>query len=122
MTDNQRALYHQQEATSRQSLKALADEAESKKQAKSTRRKRDRDDLEIDTGPAAKASGDNGSNVLMKLRKAASHPLLFRTLYDDQKIKKLAKDLMQEPEYMDKEYIYLVEDMQVGGDAHDLFP
>ncbi len=34
---------------------------------------------------------DSASNILMELRKAANHPLLRRTLYDDEKLEKMAR-------------------------------
>jgi SWI/SNF-related matrix-associated actin-dependent regulator of chromatin subfamily A containing DEAD/H box 1 len=53
---------------------------------------------------AARASGDlsttrDANNVLMQLRKAASHPLLFRKIYTDAKLKTMAKDIMKEPKF-----------------------
>ncbi|EJD02713.1 uncharacterized protein FOMMEDRAFT_122741 [Fomitiporia mediterranea MF3/22] len=41
----------------------------------------------------------NSSNVLMDLRKAALHPMLFRVHYTDAKISILARLLMKEPDY-----------------------
>lgn len=35
------------------------------------------------------------SNIIMQLRKAANHPLLIRSLYNDQKIKEMAKLIMK---------------------------
>jgi len=70
--------------------------------------------LEIDNGPqVAKKVGDSGSNVLMNLRKAASHPLLFRTHYNDALLRVLAKDIMKEPEHMTGDYNLIIEDMEV---------
>ena len=43
-------------------------------------------------------------NVLMQLRKAASHPLLFRRIYDDGRIKKMSKDIMAEEKYSTPEH------------------
>jgi SWI/SNF-related matrix-associated actin-dependent regulator of chromatin subfamily A containing DEAD/H box 1 len=41
----------------------------------------------------------DGNNVLMQLRKAANHPLLFRRLYTDSKINKMAKEIMNEEKF-----------------------
>jgi len=60
---------------------------------------------------------DQSTNVLMDLRKAASHPMLFRRLFDDSVVKTLAKQCMKEPEFMDSNYNYIVEDMEVMTDA-----
>lgn len=60
----------------------------------------------------------NNTNLLMQLRKAAIHPLLFRRIYNDDTIRKMAKDVMKEPQYCDglhnEEYIR--EDMGVMND------
>ncbi|CAK9437462.1 uncharacterized protein LODBEIA_P18400 [Lodderomyces beijingensis] len=56
------------------------------------------------------------SNVLMQLRKAALHPLLFRVIYDDKKLKNMAKAIMGEPEYMEANQTYIYEDMTVMSD------
>ena len=56
----------------------------------------------------ARARGEiparDGYNVLMQLRKAASHPLLFRRVYDDAKNKKMSKDIMKEQKYNTPEH------------------
>ncbi|KAI5962672.1 FUN30 [Candida pseudojiufengensis] len=56
------------------------------------------------------------SNVLMQLRKAALHPLLFRQQYTDDKLKKMAKAIMNEPEYVEANETFIFEDMQVMSD------
>lgn len=56
------------------------------------------------------------SNVLMQLRKAALHPLLFRVRYDDKKLKLMAKAIMNEPEYVEANETYIYEDMMVMSD------
>ncbi|KAG8900242.1 hypothetical protein FRB99_006173 [Tulasnella sp. 403] len=63
------------------------------------------------------SNGDTSSNVLMDLRKAACHPMLFRRLFDDGKIKLMAKHCLKEPEFCDSNYNYVVEDMEVMTDA-----
>ncbi|ODN80668.1 hypothetical protein L202_02845 [Cryptococcus amylolentus CBS 6039] len=65
-----------------------------------------------------KASGltTSGSNILMDLRKAASHPLLFRRLYDDARIKKLAKECLNTPSYCDSNLDYVIEDLEYMSD------
>ncbi|RKP32313.1 hypothetical protein METBISCDRAFT_12337 [Metschnikowia bicuspidata] len=56
------------------------------------------------------------SNVMMALRKAAMHPLLFRTIYTDDTIRTMANKIMNEPEYVSANRGYIVEDMQVMSD------
>ena len=71
----------------------------------------------------AKKVGDSGSNVLMNLRKAASHPLLFRTHYNDALLRVVAKDIMKEPEHMTGDYNLIIEDMEVSlGFVRSFFP
>jgi SWI/SNF-related matrix-associated actin-dependent regulator 1 of chromatin subfamily A len=53
---------------------------------------------------AARARGETDSkkdanNVLMQLRKAASHPLLFRKIYNDDKLKVLSKEIMKDDKF-----------------------
>lgn len=62
---------------------------------------------------------ENSSNVLMDLRKAASHPMLFRKLFDDQALTSIAKQLLKEPEFKKRGAVfeYIKEDMEVMTDA-----
>ncbi|KAG0205052.1 hypothetical protein BGX28_003216 [Mortierella sp. GBA30] len=53
------------------------------------------------------------ANVLMQLRKAADHPMLFRELYTEDKIKKMAKVITREIEFCDSRIDYIEEDMSV---------
>ncbi|CAO3631257.1 unnamed protein product [Cunninghamella blakesleeana] len=56
---------------------------------------------------------DKLRNTVMQLRKAADHPLLFRRLYNDDKIKQMAKTIMKEEKYWDADEHYIYEDMSV---------
>ncbi|ORZ17739.1 SNF2 family N-terminal domain-domain-containing protein [Absidia repens] len=56
------------------------------------------------------------SNIVMHLRKAADHPLLFRRIYDDDTIKQMAKEIMKEERYLDADEQYIYEDMEVMSD------
>ncbi|KAJ7579101.1 SNF2 family N-terminal domain-containing protein [Mycena floridula] len=49
--------------------------------------------------PKEKVYLENSSNVLMDLRKAASHPMLFRTLFTDEILTGMTKQLMKEPDF-----------------------
>lgn len=55
----------------------------------------------------------NSSNVLMDLRKAANHPLLFRRLFNDEKIEQMSKDCLKEIEFAMKDPKYIYEDMSI---------
>ena len=68
---------------------------------------------------AARARGeiparDVANNVLMQLRKAASHPLLFRRIYTDKKIRGMAREIMREEKYSTPEHSQdaIYEDME----------
>lgn len=56
----------------------------------------------------------NSSNILMDLRKAASHPLLFRRLYNEKRVEQIAKACLSSPQWCDSNYDYVVEDLEVG--------
>lgn len=60
------------------------------------------------------SSGANSSNILMELRKASLHPMLFRKLFDDAKINVMARHCLSEAEFAESNYDLVVEDMQVG--------
>ncbi|CCE84029.1 Piso0_004631 [Millerozyma farinosa CBS 7064] len=62
---------------------------------------------------ARKTQIPSSSNVVMSLRKAALHPLLFRTIYDDSMIEEMSKAIMKEPEYVSANKEYIIEDMKV---------
>ncbi|KAL5485428.1 FUN30 [Sanghuangporus weigelae] len=62
---------------------------------------------------------ENTSNVLMELRKAASHPMLFRTHFTDDKLTSLTRVLLKEPDFKKRGAIfeYVKEDMEVMTDS-----
>lgn len=62
---------------------------------------------------------ENSSNVLMDLRKAASHPMLFRTLFTDQALTSMARLLLKEADFKKRGAIFqfVKEDMEVMTDA-----
>lgn len=63
------------------------------------------------------AKGRDTSNVLMDLRKAANHALLFRRLYDEKRIAALARDYIREPEHAEENLAHLREDFSINTDA-----
>ncbi|WWD16642.1 hypothetical protein CI109_101072 [Kwoniella shandongensis] len=67
-------------------------------------------------GKKVQPAGGNSSNILMDLRKAASHPLLFRRHYTDAKIKQLAKECLNTPTYCDCNLDYVIEDLEYMSD------
>ncbi|GAA97396.1 uncharacterized protein L969DRAFT_49347 [Mixia osmundae IAM 14324] len=56
---------------------------------------------------------DASSNIIMDLRKAANHPMLFRRLYTDKKIRAMARDCLREVEFHDRSEALIVEDMEI---------
>ena len=62
---------------------------------------------------------ENSSNVLMDLRKAASHPMLFRTRFTDETLSSITNVLLKEPDFKKRGAIfqYVKEDMEVMTDA-----
>jgi SWI/SNF-related matrix-associated actin-dependent regulator 1 of chromatin subfamily A len=62
---------------------------------------------------------ENSSNVLMDLRKAASHPMLFRTRFTDDVLSGITKQLLKEPDFRKRGALYdlVKEDMTVMTDA-----
>ncbi len=62
---------------------------------------------------------ENSSNVLMDLRKAASHPMLFRRRFTDETLSAIAKLLLKEPDFKKRGAVfqYVKEDMEVMTDA-----
>lgn len=58
----------------------------------------------------------SSSNVMMSLRKASMHPLLFRRNYTDETLKEMSRKIMKEPEYVNANRAYIEEDMLVMSD------
>lgn len=56
------------------------------------------------------------SNVMMSLRKASMHPLLFRRVFTDELLPEMAIKIMKEPEYATANRQYIEEDMAVMSD------
>lgn len=65
---------------------------------------------------ARKSPVASSSNVMMSLRKASMHPLLFRKNYTDDMLKEMSKKIMKEPEYVNASRAYIEEDMLVMSD------
>lgn len=69
----------------------------------------------------AKKSGKKGvksvGNVLMQLRKASLHHLLFRQLYTGKILRQMAKSIMREEQYRTANEQFIFEDMEVMTDA-----
>ena len=62
---------------------------------------------------AGKKVGNETANVMMALRKASIHPLLFRRLYDNKTLKKMARNCLKEEEFRNSQFELCLEDMSV---------
>ena len=62
---------------------------------------------------AGQKTSNETANIMMALRKASIHPLLFRRLYDDSAIAKMSKACLGEPEYEHSNVELVFEDMEV---------
>lgn len=62
---------------------------------------------------------ENSTNVLMDLRKAASHPMLFRTLFTDAMLTDMTNNLLKEADFRKRGAVfqYVKEDMEVMTDS-----
>ena len=62
---------------------------------------------------------ENSANVLMDLRKAASHPMLFRSLFTDETVASIARVLLKEPDFKSRGAVfqYVREDLEVMTDS-----
>jgi len=71
------------------------------------------------TRPKDKIYMENSSNVLMDLRKAASHPMLFRTHFTDENLSGMTRQLLKEPDFKKRGALFEIvkEDMTVMTDA-----
>ena len=54
-----------------------------------------------------------GLPELESLRKASIHPLLFRRLYTNSKLKKMSIACLSEPEFADSNLAFVYEDMEI---------
>lgn len=99
MTDSQRELYERLVAESKQSYETAMEEREEAKKGrgrgkgkgKAKEVDRELDSLKIGTSKKA----EKMANILMQLRKAADHPLLFRVRYTDVMLREMAKSIMK---------------------------
>ncbi|KAK4512595.1 uncharacterized protein ATC70_003298 [Mucor velutinosus] len=62
------------------------------------------------------AQFEDMSNVVIHLRKAADHPLMFRNVYTDDMLRDMAKELHKDVKYWDSNLEYMYEDFTVMSD------
>ncbi|CAR22389.1 DNA-dependent ATPase FUN30 [Lachancea thermotolerans CBS 6340] len=93
MTDVQRSIYN----------KEIQQVLEHKKMVKEREERGETAPL-----PSKNGGAQASKNLIMSLRKASLHPLLFRHIYDDKVLDKMSRAILKEPEYAEngnKEYI-----------------
>ncbi len=121
MTKSQASLYRETLQRSKKVLEEWSDEAldreDEEKVAKlpttDGKAKARKGKPEERKGPFASSS----SHILMDLRKAASHPLLFRRLYSKAKVRQIAKECLNTPTWCDANLDYVIEDLEVSGSS-----
>ena len=59
------------------------------------------------------SKSNESANVMMQLRKAALHPMLFRHIFTDEVIAKMARDCLKEPVFMQSDYDVVLEEMSL---------
>lgn len=116
MTQVQAKLYRETMARSHKALQELSDDV--------LNEAAEDEEQEITAKPKTKAAkkeekkpAHNSSHILMDLRKAASHPLLFRRLYDDRKVRAIARECLNTPTWCESNFDYVVEDIEIMSDA-----
>lgn len=62
---------------------------------------------------AGEKTGKETSNIMMALRKASIHPLLFRHIYNDEMLARMSKAIIKEEEYREANVDLIYEDMEV---------
>ncbi|KAH8920709.1 hypothetical protein BT69DRAFT_1222449 [Atractiella rhizophila] len=109
LTDMQRQVYRETMLRSKKTLLGAADinklagEESSEEVKKNTKT----------TKTGRKTTNNSSANVLMELRKAANHPMLFRKLYSDAKVREISKSCLMEPDFMDSELEHIVEELEL---------
>lgn len=96
--------------------RAIYDEYIGKGKATKLERERRKNLVGKEADEARKTPVASSSNVMMSLRKASMHPLLFRRIFTEPMLEDMSKKIMREPEYVNANRQYIYEDMQVMSD------
>ncbi|KAH8547888.1 SNF2 family N-terminal domain-containing protein [Umbelopsis sp. PMI_123] len=107
MSDRQATVYNKVVRDSKKSLKTPEDLVDDNVDTRS-----ENNDVNANDNTAASKSS-KAVNILMNLRKAAIHPLLLRSLYTDDLLRQMAKEIMREEQFWDSEEKFIFEDMSV---------
>lgn len=121
MTDLQKTIYNDALQRSRKTIYDLdiGDSAPKEEPTQSGKSKPVKKKNRANARPKDKLYLENSSNVLMDLRKASSHPMLFRRRFTDQTLTAVTKLLLKEPDFKKRGAVfeYVKEDMEVMTDA-----
>ncbi|TCD69809.1 hypothetical protein EIP91_006122 [Steccherinum ochraceum] len=120
MTQLQNAIYNDALRRSRKTIFDLTENNEVEESpSTNTRGKQAKKKTRANARAKDKLYLENSANVLMDLRKAALHPMLFRRRFTDEILTAIARVLLKEPEYRQRGAIfqYVKEDMEVMTDA-----
>ncbi|THH30785.1 hypothetical protein EUX98_g3404 [Antrodiella citrinella] len=119
MTPMQKSIYNDALRRSRKTIFDVEQEEVETPPATNTRGKQTKKKTRATARNKDKLYLENSANVLMDLRKAALHPMLFRRRFTDETLTSLARVLLKEPEYRQRGAIfdYVKEDMEVMTDA-----
>ncbi|KAL0137963.1 SNF2 family N-terminal domain-containing protein [Mucor lusitanicus] len=108
MTENQAKLYNhiiEQTKKKYQALESATAEAAAEQEPAVVEKRTD-----------MQAQFEDMSNVVIHLRKAADHPLMFRNVYTDDMLREMAKELHKDVKYWDSNLEYMYEDFTVMSD------
>lgn len=115
MTDLQHSIYRD---TLQRSRKILSEQLDDSDEGTSDQQAKKSKDAARHKG---KQKSENSTNVLMDLRKAASHPMLFRSRFTDETLRGITKQLLKEPDFKRRgawaRFDFVMEDMSVMTDA-----
>lgn len=115
MTDLQKTIYNEALQRSRRTVLEM-DDKESVTDSSTGSRK---NSAKANGKTKEKIYAENSSNVLMALRKAASHPMLFRKRFTDDVLSSITNQLLKEPDFKKRGALFdlVKEDMSVMTDA-----
>lgn len=107
MTELQRSIYRDALQRSRKTILAAQEDSTGDSSLRQLKKRNEKQQTE------------NSTNVLMDLRKAASHPMLFRSRFTDENLARITKQLLKEPDFKRRGALFdlVMEDMSVMTDA-----
>ena len=116
MTALQKRLYNDALRRSRKTVMDLTEEPSDSAETKPAKKAPKKGKT---NGRKEKQYVENSANVLMDLRKAASHPMLFRSLFTDETVTSIARVLLKESDFKSRGAVlqYVREDLEVMTDS-----